>query len=382
MVVVTLRPSLATIVLAALVLCRQDRIAVRAWSRVLVRRPRQHQLQRFASNHQDGATVRLKGQARQQQRELYLSSAPPVVPAEDDKKIARIYTRPSLYDLAFGYRDYQTETRNLLRLHFDAAQYPATSVLEVAAGPARHCLALADNTIITKTYAIDNCPEMKEYSASIRQGSDDHEKLEYLVQHMRQINLPTRVDTAWLLLGSFQHMVTLSDAVRCFQSIHNVLNANGTFILELPHPNEIFRMVDCTTNTWTVPLEPSDDFSSTTAASAGTAAAAGQLQVIWGDADDTFDPITQIRNATIGFHLTTTTGGGSTANNDSGHQDDEHWIDTVPMKSYTVPELQLLAELTGFRIVQLLGALDSPDELVPVDDEDLAYRLVCVLQRL
>jgi hypothetical protein len=160
-------------------------------------------------------------------------------------------------------------------------------------------------------------------------------------------------------------MVTLSDAVRCFQSIHNILNANGTFILELPHPNEIFRMVDCTTNTWTVPLEVMD---------AAADGAAGQLQVIWGDADDAFDPITQIRNATIGFHLTTGAG--------QDDDDDEQWIDTVPMKSYTVPELYLLAELTGFRIVQLLGALDSPDEVVSVDDEDLAYRLVCVLQRL
>jgi hypothetical protein len=358
-------PSLVTIVVVVelLALCVRDTTTVRAWSEgASLVRLRHHRL--------------LFGNWRRHGQQYSNTSVRPdddddrPTGTAEDEKVVRIYSRPSLYDLAFGYRDYKVETKNLLRLHEDAAHHPATSVLEVAAGPARHCLELADDAIITKTYAIDNSQEMKEYSASLRRTdqrtmedvADDHH--EYLVQDMRHISLPTKVDTAWLLLGSFQHMVTLSDAVQCFKSVSHALNANGTFILELPHPKEIFEMVDCTTNTWTVPLDVSDQSSST------DASRAGQLEVIWGDADDAFDPISHVRHATIGFHLTT------------GDGQVERWIDTVPMKSYTVPELYLLAELTGFRMVRLLGALDNPDELVPIDDEDLAYRLVCVLQKL
>jgi Methyltransferase domain len=339
-------------------------MAVTAWNTGMLR-------SRRLSTCNDFAIIRFPFAARgfevRQHHELY--SMPQAQRHDNDKpstiepKMVRIYSRPSLYDLAFGYRDFEMETTNLLKWHEDAALYPATMVLEVAAGPARHCMELDDNTRIAKTYAVDNSPEMKEYCASLRTGQKQPDKLEYLVQDMTQISLPTPVDTAWLLLGSLQHIVTLADAIQCFKSVHSSLNDKGTFILELPHPSEIFKMVDCTTNTWTIPLELSDDDSST----------GGELKIIWGDADDEFDPINHIRHATVGFHLMTTADG----------QDNEQWMETVPLKSYTVPELYLLAELTGFRIVQLHGALDSSaDEIFPIDDEDLAYRLVCVLQKL
>lgn len=339
--------------------CLQDRIPLTsAWTSKRLLGKNNHS--RFHAQQDD----------KVRQHKLCIYSTPPPQTLQDNEypstakdKVVRIYTRPSLYDMAFGYRDFQMETKNMLKWHKDAALYPATSVLEVAAGPARHCMELDDNKSITKIYAIDNSPEMKEYCASLcRTTGETCDKLEYLIQDMTQISLPTTVDTAWLLLGSFQHMLTLADAIQCFKSIHNSLNNNGTFILELPHPNEIFGMVDCTTNTWTIPLELSEGSS-----------AGGQLKVIWGDADDEFDPISHIRQATVGFHLTTKAYG----------EENEQWMETVPLKSYTVPELHLLAELTGFRIVQLLGALDSsPDQVVLLDDEELAYRLVCVLQKL
>lgn len=272
----------------------------------------------------------------------------------DDPSTVRIYSRPALYDLAFGYRDFPQEVAILMELHRLATGSTPTSVVEVAAGPARHCLALPRS--IPTSYAVDTSLEMKDYSASLQmQQQQQHNNLQYLVQDMRTMELPTTVDTAWILLGSLQHMVTVADAKQCFASIHTALNANGTLIIELPHPNELFSMVDCTSNTWSVPLELSDDDSG------------GELNIIWGDAEDPFDPLTHIRNATVGFHLKT------------GGIDQEQWADVVPMKGYTVPELELLAELTGFRVVQLVGALD---EIVPIDHEDLAYRLVCVLQKV
>ena len=86
----------------------------------------------------------------------------------------------------------------------------------------------------------------------------------------------------------------------------------------------------------------------------------GDLRVRWGSEEDAFDPLTQIRQASVAFE----TAGTSIT-------------DVVPTREYTLQELRLLSKAAGFVDMATYGALDP--EFVAADDDELAYRLVVVL---
>jgi SAM-dependent methyltransferase len=357
----------------------------------------------------------------------------------------KIYSLPALYDLAFGYRNFKDEVNvlcNFHKLYTDDGNLP-TTILEVAAGPARHSLQVLrkfpQGIHIT---ALDASPAMVEYGTNVvtterymeeEEDDDDDEDdekeshkdpkginevpptfsskspstttspstFEYYQADMRDITnsvmkspsdeqsaspqshhpqqqkdiLPLH-DTAWILLGSLQHMTTNDDVIRCFRSIHTYVREGGTLILELPHPREIFSMVECTRNGWEVPLEDENGIPY------------GELQIVWGDEDDIFDPIQQIRHFTISMDVvlineetnnakakqtnpSVSSASSSTSNSLSSVKE------TVPIRLFTYQEIQALAQWSGWDIVATYGALD--DEMT-IDHEE-AFRLVCVLRK-
>lgn len=162
------------------------------------------------------------------------------------------------------------------------------------------------------------------------------------------------ISIAWILLGSMAHLKTNEDILQCFHSVWNHLKPGGTFIIELPHPQELFSMVECTKNDWEVPIEDETGTESL-------------LSIVWGDEDDTFNPISQIRDFSIKMCLTDPEGSILKEVNE-----------VVPMRLFTVQEIDVLARSSGFRIEAMFGALD--DEL-KVDAEE-AFRLVCVMRKL
>lgn len=271
----------------------------------------------------------------------------------------RIYSMPALYDLAFGYRNFEHEVDFLLYAHEQFAGSPATSVLELAAGPARHSLGalLLDDGSIRRATALDSSPEMVHYGKDLasHELGEAIASFQYLEGDMRNFNLTQTHDTAWILLGSLQHMTSNDDVLACFRNVHNALNQGGTLILELPHPRETFSMVECTRNGWEVPLE--DD--------AGDAY--GELQIIWGDENDTFDPITQVRQFSVSMEIKSDlpVSGLKSVN------------EIVPIRLFTSQEICALATFCDFEVVAMFGALD---EEVSVNDEE-AFRLVCVLRK-
>ena len=114
--------------------------------------------------------------------------------------------------------------------------------------------------------------------------------------------------------------------------------------MELPHPRETFRVDGVSEDGWDVPFE------------------GGDLRVRWGAEEDVFDPLTQVRQASVAFET------------DQG----QLIRDVVPTREYTLQELKLLSTAAGFREeVATYGALDP--EFVAADDDELAYRLVVVL---
>jgi len=299
-----------------------------------------------------------------------------------------IYSRPSLYDLAFGYRDFEQEVDFLTYAHekYSPSHKEPSSVLELAAGPARHSLTAltgSDSVNYVHATAVDLSSEMKEYALQLIKDEylekstansrspliilndeeirdNDRNTFKYLLQDMRSLHSATHMhsslfDTAWILLGSLQHLNTNQDVITCFKSIHDCLTQDGTLIIELPHPQEAFSMVECTRNTWEVPLELSDNSSA-------------KLSILWGDDTDEFNPVTQVRDFSVRFDLFVD-GKISTSLSQQ-----------VPTRLFTAQEMHALAQCAGFEIAAMYGALDSDVSIMDYEQE-LAYRMVCVLRK-
>jgi SAM-dependent methyltransferase len=253
---------------------------------------------------------------------------------------AQIYDAPTLYDAAFGFRDFEDEVDFLCAAHERHGRTGGAPVkiLELAAGPARHAVEAASRGMEVK--AVDLSEAMAAHGARI--ATENDVALDYRVGDVREPLPFDKVCSAWLLLGSVGHLLTNDDALRCFQNARKALADGGTLILELPHPRETFRLDGVSEDGWEVPFEGSD------------------LRVRWGAEDDAFDPLTQIRQASVAFETA-----GTSIN------------DVVPTREYTLQELRLLADAAGFVDVATYGALDAA--FIPADDDELAYRLVVVL---
>ena len=252
----------------------------------------------------------------------------------------RIYDAPTLYDAAFGFRDFEDEVDFLCAAHEKHGNTGGapSKILELAAGPARHAVEASKRGV--DATAIDLSEAMVKCGTQIAKEEDV--ALDYRVGDVREALPFDKVCSAWLLLGSVGHLLTNDDALRCFQRAKDALKTGGTLILELPHPRETFRIDGTTEDGWDVPFE------------------GGDLRVRWGAEDDVFDPLTQIRQASVAFETA-----GTSIN------------DIVPTREYTLQELRLLADAAGFVDVATYGALDAA--FIPADDDELAYRLVVVL---
>jgi hypothetical protein len=293
-----------------------------------------------------------------------------------------IYSKPALYDLAFGYRNYEEEVQFLLDMHkkhstIDSSEKKKINILELAAGPARHTItALREHsTVVDSCTAVDLCSNMVEYSCGIADeelGDKDvggiRDRFHYVLDDMRTIGKSESsvlqhgsFDSAWILLGSMQHLTTNDDVIDCFSSTSLLLKEGGILTIELPHPRETFTMVECTRNSWEVPLEDANGKEY------------GELKIIWGDDDDNFDPIRQVRDFTVAMDLIVS------EDMKVENPDLQSVREVVPLRLFTYQEIDALSRIAGFDVVELFGALS--DE-VNVNSEDEAFRLVCVLRKI
>jgi hypothetical protein len=246
-----------------------------------------------------------------------------------------IYSQPALYDLAFGYRDFDDEVSFLLEhAHAEAVGWgnddqPPLSrlkVLELAAGPARHALgALHQSGLVHSATAVDINPLMRQYSldlfreqqqefeANDKDNKESPPMFEYIVDDMRycsvlqkKLSVADKFDTVWILLGSLQHLLSHEDAISCFEAAYNITKSSSTLILELPHPKELFSLGDCTKNEWIVPLVEGSELSDggfEDDEDQDSLVPFGNLHVVWGDDHDSFDPLTQVRQMSISMTL-------------------------------------------------------------------------------
>ncbi len=335
--------------------------------------------------------------------------------ANDASETDTIYSMPPLYDLAFGYRSYEDEVDFLIHVHDKysksldgvgenaqmddehSADVKPLRILELAAGPARHSIAALTEyppSVVNSVVALDRSTAMVKYGSENADHDMEKERrsdFTYVCGDMRDIETSLKqenlaleselFDTTWLLLGSMQHLLTNDDILACFSSIGSVMKDGGTAVIELPHPRETFSMGECTRNGWTVPLVESD-------VEGGGEKEYGELNIIWGEEDDVFDPVAQLRLFTVGMELKVNDPNDIPA---SMLYDENFPLfakmkegktsvsEIVPMRLFTMQEIDALARCAGFELVAKFGALD---EEISIEDEDEAFRMVCVLRKV
>ena len=322
-------------------------------------------------------------------------SSPPIIATEDDatgvtsnekaqqhpstSEKRHIYSLPALYDMAFGYRNFEEEVAFLIGQHQLLHEgRPPNRILELAAGPARHSIYALQSAYTKYATAMDLSSEMVEYGKDIANqelsaaSNSDGDLLlnsfNYVQADMRSFDVDELHDSAWILLGSLQHLTTNEEVISCFESIQKALSPGGTLIIELPHPRETFSLIECTRNGWEVPLEDEDGNEY------------GELEIVWGDDDDDFDPIRQVRQFTVSMEVKLDSEGteGGKAGREK-RQELQSVREVVPLRHFTAQEINALARIGGFEVSSFHGALA---ENVDVNDEEEAFRLVCVLKKL
>lgn len=107
----------------------------------------------------------------------------------------KIYSMPGLYDLAFGYRNFEFEVNFLQNAHRRFSSDKSSdeiNILELAAGPARHAMTsiAMKESIVKKAVALDCSEEMEKYNKDLVLNELNEEQaraFEYCIGDMREL---------------------------------------------------------------------------------------------------------------------------------------------------------------------------------------------------
>jgi SAM-dependent methyltransferase len=189
-----------------------------------------------------------------------------------------IYNFPELYDVAFSFRDFQEEVSFLTEVHkkhalFNLKDTYPQSVLELAAGPARHSIEYINQRYLSSS--MNNEANEQQYhsqqhchvvaldtnEAMVKYGKSLYEKecsklfnmkppisllnsFQYLHRDMTNfdISVENHFDTVWCLLGSSAHIHDNNKFEKMLLNVLKVLKKGGTFVMELAHPFDVFNV--------------------------------------------------------------------------------------------------------------------------------------------
>jgi SAM-dependent methyltransferase len=150
-----------------------------------------------------------------------------------------LFEQPSIYDVAFGFRDVVEQCDGLLALARRYGARPPKSVVELCCGQAHHLREFAERGL--RAYGVDANREMLAYARSLCKR--DRVTVRFVRADIRTFELSERVDLAYCLFDSFCHCTTDDDAVAALRATGDALHRGGVLILELTHPGDFFAGV-------------------------------------------------------------------------------------------------------------------------------------------
>jgi SAM-dependent methyltransferase len=254
-----------------------------------------------------------------------------------------VYAAAALYDLAFSYRDYAVGAAFLSRVFEHATQRAPRSFLELAAGPARHALAMIARGV--PAAALDLSPDMASYGRKL--AAELGATLDYLTADMRDFVLPAPVDFVACMLCSATYLLTDDDFIAHLRATARSLTPEGRYLLELPHPSEVEGHAT-TKDTWTV------------------RAPDGELRVLWRELDEPSSQGPGVRTCLARLEWLATSGATFEVEQ------------RAPQRAFRREDLERLVSDSGcFQLESLFGALDERVAL----DAPKAWRMVAVLKK-
>ena len=179
-----------------------------------------------------------------------------------------LYRQPELYDIAFDFRDIAAECDFLEAACRSVLGRSPESVLELAAGPARHLLEFARRGV--RVTGLDLSPEMVHYSRSLAAAAGV--PIRYRCGDMVEFSLGKQFDLAVLLMDSASYLLDNRAVLAHLASVADHLTGGGVYILEMSHPRDTFGVGRSTHAEW----ERHRD--------------GVRVRIRWGYEDDPFDP--------------------------------------------------------------------------------------------
>ena len=299
-----------------------------------------------------------------------------------------VYAHPELYELAFGFRDFDSEAAFLARMCRAHAGRAMRSVLELGAGPAWHSVSCVTTQGPCVAVALDNTPAMLKRASrralergceeSVAVVAGDMTRLDAsALKRTAQTLVPTSrtaddtaddrsnddspflgFDVVTVLLGTAAHLTAPEDAEACLRGAADCLAPGGIVVLELEHPYDLFdgQLMDAHGDAWDREVENG-----------------GGLRVLveWGREGDPFDVETQIVERTVSVNVVDEN--GRPPANGAFPPVEE----VVRCRVFTAPEIALLGKLAGLTVAATFGDMDAD---VPLTHED-ANNMVIVLRR-
>jgi hypothetical protein len=296
-----------------------------------------------------------------------------------------VYANPELYELAFGFRDFDKEAAFLASLCETHGPGRLRSLLELGAGPAWHSVSCVTTQGPCVAVALDNAPAMLaraaqrareqrcEQSVAVVSGDMTAFDVDAVTAAKRALvplsdedqEVEDGFDLVTILLGTAAHLTDLEDAEKCLRLASQSLARDGLVVLELEHPFDVFdgQLMDAQGDAWDREVEDGD-------------LKGAKVLVEWGREGDPFDVETQIVERTVGLNVVDGETGKPFASKD-GAVLFAPVEEIVKCRVFTAPEIALLGKLAGLRVVATFGDMDTS---VPLTHED-ANNMVIVLKR-
>ena len=256
----------------------------------------------------------------------------------------RIYHQARCYDVAFGFRDVSAECDTLAALAARHSGRPAATVLELAAGPARHAREFARRGAVAT--ALDMSSTMCDYA--LERAAHDGVHLQAVAADMCAFKLEQRFDLAVLLMDSSSYLLDNEAVLSHLGCVAGHLVDGGLYVLEMSHPREAFGVGISTNTQWTAEADGL------------------RVEMRWGTEGDAFDPITQVDEVTVTMNWSGPNGSGNL-------------VERARQRRFTANEFDALVRASAhFDIVEWLGSL-AP--VTPFGNDAAAWRMVPVLRK-
>lgn len=256
----------------------------------------------------------------------------------------RIYDQACCYDVAFAFRDVAAECDALTALATRHAGQAPSSVLELAAGPARHAREFARRGVAAT--ALDAVPAMIDLA--LQHARRDGVALTAFCADMVDFRLERRFDLAVLLMDSASYLLDNQAMLGHLACVARHLNDGGVYVLEMSHPRDAFGVGVSSKTQWTAEADGL------------------RVDMRWGADGDAFDPITQVDEVTVTMSW-------------SGPEGDGQLVERARQRRFTANEFDALVRASqAFEIVEWMGSLAPP---APFSNDRAAWRMVPVLRR-